>query len=231
VTVKMTLKVQQYSVHGDGGDSVDDFDFSDSDFDLEGDDDDIFVDYVDEDATEETGSKGQQKGKGKKAVGSKLKGTKVLSLAGYGEESTDESELELPESDEEGQGLRFKSFKSEDIDNPIFKVGMIFESVGMLRKAITQYSMKQRVEIKMPRNEKKRLKAHCGDGCLWNLYASSDSRTQGLMIKTYHGQHTCQRKWTLKRCTSKWLAHTYLESFQADQKMTLTNFARTVQKE
>ena len=101
MTVKMTLKVQQDSVHGDGGDSVDDFDFSDSDFDLEGDDDDIFVDYVDEDATEETGSKGQQKGKGKKAVGSKLKGTKVLSLAGYGEESTDESELELPESDEE----------------------------------------------------------------------------------------------------------------------------------
>ena len=83
----------------------------------------------------------------------------------------------------------------------------------------------------MPRNEKKRLKAHYADGCLWNLYASSDSRTQGLMIKTYHGQHTCQRKWTLKRCTSKWLAHTYLESFRADQKMTLTNFARIVQKE
>ena len=98
-------------------------------------------------------------------------------MAVYGEESTDESELELPESDEEGQGLRFKSFRSEDIDNPIFKVGMIFESVEMLRKAITQYSMKQRVEIKMPRNEKKRLKAHCADWCLWNLYASSDSRT------------------------------------------------------
>jgi hypothetical protein len=43
---------------------------------------------------------------------------------------------------------------------------MIFESVEMLRKAITQYSMKLRVEIKMPRNEKKRLKAHCADGCL-----------------------------------------------------------------
>jgi hypothetical protein len=87
-------------------------------------------------------------------------------LAIYGEESTDESYLELLESDEEGQGLRFKSFISEDIDNPIFKVGMIFESVEMLRKAITQYSMKLRVEIKMPRNEKKRLKAHCADGCL-----------------------------------------------------------------
>ena len=59
------------------------------------------MDYVDEDVTEETGSKDQQKGKDKKVVGSKLKGEKVLSLTVYGEESTDESELELPESDEE----------------------------------------------------------------------------------------------------------------------------------
>ena len=49
----------QHDVHGDDRDSEDDSDFSDSDYDLEGDDDDIFVDYVDEDATEETGSKGQ----------------------------------------------------------------------------------------------------------------------------------------------------------------------------
>ena len=66
----------QHDVHGDDGDSEDDFDFGDSDYDLEGDDDDIFVDYVDEDVTKETGSKGQQKGKGKKVVGSKLKGDK-----------------------------------------------------------------------------------------------------------------------------------------------------------
>ena len=82
-------------MHGDDGDSEDDFDFSDSDYDLEGDDDVIFVDYVDEDVTEETDSKGQQKGKGKKAVGGKPKRKKVSSLVVYGEESTDKSELEL----------------------------------------------------------------------------------------------------------------------------------------
>ena len=98
----MQQDLVQHDVHGDDGDSEDDSDFSDSNYDLEGDDDDIFVDYVDEDVTQETGSKGQQKGKGKKVVGRKLKGKKVSSLAGYGEESIDESELELPESDEEG---------------------------------------------------------------------------------------------------------------------------------
>lgn len=80
----------------------------------------------------------------------------------------------------------------------------------------------------MPRNERKRIKAHCENGCPWNLYASTDKRTEGLMVKTYFGQHNCQRKWKLQRCTSKWLA---VDSFRADKKMTLSNFARTVQKE
>jgi hypothetical protein len=37
----------QHDVHGDDGDNEDDSDFNDSDYDSEGDDDHIFVDYVD----------------------------------------------------------------------------------------------------------------------------------------------------------------------------------------
>jgi hypothetical protein len=111
-------------------DSDDDSDFHDSDYDLaEDDDDDIWIDNVDED---------ESSAKGKKAAGSKLKGKRIQNLDLYGDDSTDDSDLELPESDGENQErLRFKRFRVEDMENPTFKVGMVFESPELLRKAVT----------------------------------------------------------------------------------------------
>ena len=56
------------------------------------------------------------------------------------------------------------------------------------------YSVKNRVEIKMPRNDKTRVKAHCADGCPWNLFASLDTRSNSFVVKTYYGPHNCQKE-------------------------------------
>jgi hypothetical protein len=110
----------------------------------------------------------------------------------------------LLESDGEGEGgLRFKTFRDQDMANPIFKVGMLFESVEVLRKAVTEYSVKQRVDIWFSRNEQNRLKAHYVDGCPWLLYGSVDNMSNGMVIKTYQGTHNYLRKWVVKRCTSR----------------------------
>jgi hypothetical protein len=56
--------------------------------------------------------------------------------------SSDEDELYLPDSDGEDHARnRFKSFREPYMENPVFKVGMIFDSVEMLRKAITEYNL------------------------------------------------------------------------------------------
>jgi hypothetical protein len=197
-------------------DNEDDSDFVDSDYELEDDDDDLFADNVEDDGV----------GKGKRI------GKRRLKVSIDDDVSTDDDGLQLPGSKDEGDiRFGFKSFREEDICNPIFKVGMMFELAVMLRKAITEYSLKNKVEIKVPCNEPKRIRAHCDADCQWYLFASFDERAHGLLVKTYRGEHTCQKKWKLKRCTSKWLAEKYVDSFRADQKMSLANFARVVQKD
>jgi hypothetical protein len=96
---------------------------------------------------------------------------------------SDEGLLELPDSDEEGQvGRNLKTFRPEDMQNPIFKIGMKFASVEFLRMAIIEYSIKQWVEIKMPNNDRTKIKAHCDVGCPWYLFASFDSRMKCFLI-------------------------------------------------
>ncbi|CAO2141469.1 unnamed protein product [Urochloa humidicola] len=217
-------------IGSDESDDSEDIDFLDSDYELDEGDDDLFADNVDEDVDDDCGSKIR---KTKKATGSRFTRQPIaVQIAEEEELSTDEEGLQLPDSDGEGSSRnKFKSFRSEDMVNPTFKVGLKFSSVEELRKAITEYSLRNRVQIKMPRNDRTRIRAHCADDCPWYLYASLDSRVKCFLIKTYVGQHNCQKEWSLKKCTAKWLSKKYIESFRADDKMSLSNFARIIQKD
>jgi len=199
-----------------------DFIYSDNEV-LEG-DEDLFEDLV--------YSAVDQKKSNKKARGSQLKGVEIVVAAVPDDEDTEEEELDLPGSDGEGEDrLRMKCWTKADVNQPSFSVGLVFPTVEKLREAITEYSVRNRVEIKMPRNDQRRLRAHCVVGCPWNLYASLDSRVKSFVVKTYYGGHNCHKEWVLKRCTSKWLATKYIDSFQANDKMSISSFGRTVQKD
>ena len=92
---------------GNGGEESDsdrDSNFVDSDYEIEDDDDDLFVENVDEDVAD----LGHGKGKGKKAAWSKLKRNTVpfKDCNGLNELSTDEDDLQRPDSDGEGDHRR-----------------------------------------------------------------------------------------------------------------------------
>ena len=70
-----------------------------------------------------------------------------------------------PDSDDEELHLKFNTFRPEDLHRPQFHVGQVFESVELLRTAIKEYSCQNRVDIKLPVNDRKRLKAKCDDEC------------------------------------------------------------------
>jgi hypothetical protein len=123
----------------------------DSDYDVSDDDFDLKEDVIDEEED--------------------YKGKHVL----IGDNSDDD--LDLPDSDEESIRYNFKTFRTEDMHKPTFQSGQVFESVELLRKAIREYSCQNRVDIKLPINDRQRLCAKCEPGCPWYLWASTDSRT------------------------------------------------------
>ncbi|XP_010240776.1 uncharacterized protein LOC104585551 [Brachypodium distachyon] len=105
---------------------------------------------------------------------------------------------------------------------------MVFPTIGHLRQAIQEYIIHNKVPIKYAKNDKQRIRAHCDEDCSWFLFAALDSRTQSWVVKNFIGQHTCSREWELKQFTAKYLAARYIESFRANDKMSLKNFARIV---
>lgn len=58
-----------------------------------------------------------------------------------------------------------------------------------------------------------------------------DRRANCFMVKQYVSLHECSREWEIKALTAKYLAERYLEMFRCDDKMTLQNIGRVVQKE
>jgi hypothetical protein len=194
-----------------------DYELDDSEYDISEDDEDLDADTIEED-------------KKMKHMSRKMK--EEVGNDGYSEE---EEDLWAPDSDEETVDFKFKTFREEDLKCVQFKVGQVFESVHLVRKAIRVYSCQNRYDIKLPVNDQKRIKAKCVGGeteeCIWYLWASYDSRTKCWQIKRYCGDHTCSRKWKVHAFTANFLADKYLEAFRADQDMNMKSFSRIVQKD
>ena len=164
-------------------DSEEDPDFVDSGNEVEDGDDDLFMDNVVEPAIRTVK-------KSKKAAGSRSQNSMVVVNDAPEEADTvEEEELELPaDSDAEGGvRLNFKSFMPEDLNNPIFKLGMTFPSAEIVRNAVTEYSLRHRVDLKMPRNDQRRIGAHCAEGCPWNLCL------KGQQNKEFRSEEICSR--------------------------------------
>jgi hypothetical protein len=92
---------------------------------------------------------------------------------------------------------------------------MMFSGVDELRKALTTYSIRNRVKIKKLKNDKRRIQAVCAPGCPWMLKASNDKRrTGGFVITAYEGTHKCEGSFPVKSITSKILTEKFMHEFR-----------------
>ncbi|KAM0892605.1 hypothetical protein ACQ4PT_025608 [Festuca glaucescens] len=102
--------------------------FDDSDYDIEDGDDDLFADNVDKEVNDSNPLENE--------------------FELENEQALEDTNLNLREEDEQWLQNKFKVFNPEvDMDNPIFRAGLIFSSVKELRKALIAYSVRNRVKV------------------------------------------------------------------------------------
>ena len=176
----------------------------DSDNEIGHDDDDLYADNVDEDEPEQrdekkSNEKAKQKGKEKVVPTNQQKGKEAYQSD---EDMSKNDVLWVTYSNDEELNLKFKSFREDDLHKPKFHVGQVFESVELLRTAIKEYSCQNRVDIKLPVNDRKRLKAKCDEDCTCYLWVSSTRSEYGShnqkvgcrvirLQRIYFSQHFC----------------------------------------
>ena len=169
-----------------------DTEFYDSDWDAEDGDDDLFAAHVDKEVNDNN--------------------EPIQAVEEEDDAGLDHEDIELTKEQEQELKYKFSMFNPEvDMENPDFKVGMVFSSIKELRRALKAYSIKERVKVFKTRNEATRLDAvcegNCEGGCTWFLKASQDSRTEAMVVRKYCGVHNCERVWELKALTAPFLCH------------------------
>ncbi|XP_039056791.1 uncharacterized protein LOC120199879 [Hibiscus syriacus] len=137
------------------------------------------------------------------------------------------------EHDSDGRGKhRCPEFNDEtNMENPQFKVGMIFGDKLKFKEAVRQYGIKNRVDVRFKRTDSVKVHVVCKEGCLWYIWASrvdrKDETNTSWQIKSYVGDHNCLMGFK-KNATYKWMAKIYLEKFRANPQYPITTLRHDV---
>ncbi|CAH9058684.1 unnamed protein product [Cuscuta epithymum] len=111
---------------------------------------------------------------------------------------------------------------------------MLFSSKQVLKSAIKNVAIKDRVQIKFQKNDKVRLRVVCKPGCEWMLYGSKfkvQENDTTFQIKTFISTHSCCKEYGNRNMDYKWLADKYLHCFLADPTLSIPSFAHLVYKD
>lgn len=80
------------------------------------------------------------------------------------------------------------------------------------------------------KNKGMRIRVHCQNGCLWELYAYQHA-DKSLRINTFRDEHTCTMVWQNKKVHALCLAKKYVRKFRSDPNMSMGSFVETVKED
>ncbi|KAL4318980.1 hypothetical protein GQ457_18G014420 [Hibiscus cannabinus] len=137
------------------------------------------------------------------------------------ESDSDKSDELHSDHDSDSDSPRFSEFNNEtDMVNPKFVKGLIFSDRNVLKEAIKHYGRVNRVQVKLQKNDTKRIQDVCQETCPWKLWAApmnpKDITDQTWQIKTLVDSHTCSKVTKNRNIRSTWMAKYYIGKFMVD---------------
>ncbi|GMY09077.1 hypothetical protein FCV25MIE_04316 [Fagus crenata] len=127
-----------------------------------------------------------------------------------------------PNSEDENPKKKYPEFHAAtDMSNPEFKIGMIFSDNKELKEAIRAYKIKWGFPLKFKKNEPKRVRVICAEGCDWRMHAIWKKDSNSFQIIKLVKEHSCAKAFHSRQVTSKWVARVFLEKFRLDPNMAL----------
>ncbi|XP_022851077.1 uncharacterized protein LOC111372890, partial [Olea europaea var. sylvestris] len=148
----------------------------------------------------------------------------------------DSDELKSIQSEDECTTSRNRAFNDAFnvrtvMEDPEFRIGLVFESKAILKAAITAHSVKKNREIKYKKDDAYRLRAICKGDFPWLLYATKEHNKTSFVIKTFIEEHTCPMVYRNFRVSSTYLADRYLSDWRAEPNVSVSTFMERVKKD
>jgi len=150
---------------------------------------------------------------------------------GSSDEPSEDSDEELDVLAQPGVDLpsRRKSKKLR-YDNScsisFFDLGMIFESAVEFRKAIADYGVRQKVQLKIKPNEPQKIRVTCVGKCNWKSLLD----TGNFSVKNYYPVHKCPTKNMNKLCSAKYVERKMRERIISQPDIRVHKLQETIRK-
>ncbi|XP_024157216.1 uncharacterized protein LOC112165052 [Rosa chinensis] len=148
----------------------------------------------------------------------------------FAEEGSDEEQPDFfinSDREQEEVGLEFNP--KTDMKRLVFKLGMKFGTVQILRDALREMAIHGGWEYVYIKNDKVRLMVVCKeDDFPFELFTSKMQHKATLMIKGYNLKHTCTRKFNSKMVKLKYLTAKFKDQIAKNEAWKLDSLAKTM---
>ena len=135
-----------------------------------------------------------------------------VTFSDFEDKDGDSSDLQSPDEGEgEREPRRFPRYKPVDEGEKVkFELGQIFSTKEVFRNAVKEYALQEKKDLKLTKNDNKRVVAQCVEDCPFYLRVSKTETRPYFMLVTFVDEHNCHRTASNRQAKTRFLARKFM---------------------